>query len=524
MAASKGTRRPHAFVEDTAVPPERLGDYVARFKAILDSHGLTAGWYGHCSVGCLHVRPYVDLRDPEQVATMRAVAEGARPGHGVRRGQLERARRRPRPVGVQPQGLRRRPLRGDAEGQAPVRPDGRLNPGVMVDAPAMIESLRDRVPARPALATHLSFDEYGGFRGGGRPLRAHRPLPQDGPGRDVPLVHGHARGGARHARACERAREGPLLGRPEGRPGRRAPARDPRPVPRVQGVQERVPAVGGHGLDEERVPLPLPRDPRHPAALPDLRLDPRAQPDGRRHRSALEPARADRPAARPARLPVGHRPPAPPPRFARETLIRWHARRPAPEGEATGARRPGVPGRLLHHLHRAWNRARGDRAARARGLARAAGGRLLRPGQHLQGAARRRARQGGRARDPVGPGGRARRAHRGLRALVHPHARRGAPVAAQGRRAGKAVAARRASWTRSYSRRSTTAGCASIRARRGGRRIVFHGHCHQKALAGTASTVELLRRIPGSRSWSSTRAAAAWPAPSASRPSTTTSL
>ena len=57
MAASEGARRPAAFVEDTAVAPERLGDYVKAFRAILDRHGLKAGFYGHCSVGCLHIRP-----------------------------------------------------------------------------------------------------------------------------------------------------------------------------------------------------------------------------------------------------------------------------------------------------------------------------------------------------------------------------------------------------------------------------------------------------------------------------------
>jgi FAD/FMN-containing dehydrogenase len=43
MAASTGARRPLAFVEDTAVAPERLNEYVARFREVLDRHGLTAG-------------------------------------------------------------------------------------------------------------------------------------------------------------------------------------------------------------------------------------------------------------------------------------------------------------------------------------------------------------------------------------------------------------------------------------------------------------------------------------------------
>src|SRR4051812_28197697 len=75
MAASEGRTRPAAFVEDTAVAPEHLGEYVARFKQIFDARGLEAGFYGHCSVGCLHIRPFLDLSRPDQVETMRAVAE-----------------------------------------------------------------------------------------------------------------------------------------------------------------------------------------------------------------------------------------------------------------------------------------------------------------------------------------------------------------------------------------------------------------------------------------------------------------
>ena len=74
MAASEGRRRPAAFVEDTAVAPERLGEYVARFEAILDRHGLDAGFYGHCSVGCLHIRPYLDV-SPGARETLGAVVE-----------------------------------------------------------------------------------------------------------------------------------------------------------------------------------------------------------------------------------------------------------------------------------------------------------------------------------------------------------------------------------------------------------------------------------------------------------------
>ena len=74
MAASEGSNRPLAFVEDTAVPPERLAAYTSRFAEILDAHQMRAGFYGHCSVGCLHIRPFVDLSRPDEIARMRAVA------------------------------------------------------------------------------------------------------------------------------------------------------------------------------------------------------------------------------------------------------------------------------------------------------------------------------------------------------------------------------------------------------------------------------------------------------------------
>ena len=130
MAASTGARRPLAFVEDTAVAPERLNDYVAAFKAILDRHGLEAGWYGHASVGCLHIRPFVDLTAPGGVDTMRTVAEEiADAGGRVRRRELVRARRRPRPQCVQPAHVRRRPVRGDAAREGAVRPARAAEPG-----------------------------------------------------------------------------------------------------------------------------------------------------------------------------------------------------------------------------------------------------------------------------------------------------------------------------------------------------------------------------------------------------------
>jgi FAD/FMN-containing dehydrogenase/Fe-S oxidoreductase len=167
MAASTGSRRPLAFVEDTAVDPRFLPEYTARFAKILDRHGLRAGFYGHCSVGCLHIRPFVDLTDPGGVATMRAVAEEVKDlvreyggvnssehGDGLARSEFNRE------------------LFGEALYEAMRRvkglfdPAGVLNPGKIVDSPSMTEHLRDpALPAAVGFRTQLSFEVVGGMRG-----------------------------------------------------------------------------------------------------------------------------------------------------------------------------------------------------------------------------------------------------------------------------------------------------------------------------------------------------------------------
>ena len=167
MSASTGTRRPLAFVEDTAVEPAQLAAYTARFRQILDSHGLAAGFYGHCSVGCLHIRPFVDLSAPGQTELMRAVAEEVRElvleyggvnssehGDGLARSEFNRR------------------IFGDElyaamqETKRLFDPENRMNPGKIVDAPAMTDHLRDAAPpGRLELTTRLHFDAPGGMRG-----------------------------------------------------------------------------------------------------------------------------------------------------------------------------------------------------------------------------------------------------------------------------------------------------------------------------------------------------------------------
>jgi FAD/FMN-containing dehydrogenase/Fe-S oxidoreductase len=167
MAASEGTRRPVAFIEDTAVDPARLTEYVRRFSAVLERHGLVAGFYGHCSVGCLHIRPFMDLTRPDELATMRTVATEIRDlvsefgganssehGDGLARSEFNRI------------------IFGDAlyaamcELKLLFDPHSLMNPGKIVNAPPMSENIRDveLAPAFP-LSTRLSFAATGGMRG-----------------------------------------------------------------------------------------------------------------------------------------------------------------------------------------------------------------------------------------------------------------------------------------------------------------------------------------------------------------------
>lgn len=71
----EGEVRPQPFVEDTAVPPEKLADYITEFRALLDSYGLAYGMFGHVDAGVLHVRPALDMKDPAQAALVKPISD-----------------------------------------------------------------------------------------------------------------------------------------------------------------------------------------------------------------------------------------------------------------------------------------------------------------------------------------------------------------------------------------------------------------------------------------------------------------
>jgi len=164
-----GDTKPIAFIEDCAVPVDRLAEYVARLEAVFGRHDVEGLWYGHASVGCLHVRPALNVKDEGDVRTMRAVAEEAfalarelggthsgEHGDGIIRSEFHR------------------PLLGDriADAFAEVKelfdPGGILNPGTIVDPPPMDDrSLFRYGPdyGTEATETALDWSSWGGLGG-----------------------------------------------------------------------------------------------------------------------------------------------------------------------------------------------------------------------------------------------------------------------------------------------------------------------------------------------------------------------
>jgi FAD/FMN-containing dehydrogenase/Fe-S oxidoreductase len=163
--AMKGDAKSLSFVEDTAVAPEKLRDYIERFLAIVRAHGTRAGVYAHASVGCLHVRPVVNLKTADGVRTFESIANaiadlvlefgGALSGeHGdglVRGPFIEKM------FG---------PVLYDAFRQVKraFDPTGVFNPGKIVDTPPLTANLRYGPAYRtPDPPSYFDYSEHDGL-------------------------------------------------------------------------------------------------------------------------------------------------------------------------------------------------------------------------------------------------------------------------------------------------------------------------------------------------------------------------
>ena len=118
MMSMKGDGKPVSFIEDCAVRLEDLPDYTDRLNEVFARHGTSGTWYAHASVGCLHVRPILNLKDEADVRK-----DADHRGGGVRDGArvpglaLRRARRRARAFGVPRADVRARGGAGVRGGQ-----------------------------------------------------------------------------------------------------------------------------------------------------------------------------------------------------------------------------------------------------------------------------------------------------------------------------------------------------------------------------------------------------------------------
>ena len=163
--AMKGDAKSISFVEDTAVAPEKLRDFIERFLGVVRRHGTTAGVYAHASVGCLHVRPVINMKTAAGVRQFEAIANEIADLVLEFGGALS---------GEHGDGLVRGPFMARVFGpelyeafrtvKRTFDPEGLFNPGKIVDAPPLTANLRYgadyRTPDPPAAFDHR---EHGGL-------------------------------------------------------------------------------------------------------------------------------------------------------------------------------------------------------------------------------------------------------------------------------------------------------------------------------------------------------------------------
>ena len=173
MMSMKSDGKPVSFIEDCAVPLEHLADYTERLTEVFEKHGTRGTWYAHASVGCLHVRPVLNLKLEKDAGTMRAIAEEAfemvREYKGAHSGEHG-------------DGLVRSEFHEDMYGKKTVQifeqvkncfdPDARMNPGKIVRASKMNDRSLFRYNADygvPEMETSLDWSAWigagGGFQG-----------------------------------------------------------------------------------------------------------------------------------------------------------------------------------------------------------------------------------------------------------------------------------------------------------------------------------------------------------------------
>ncbi len=170
MMSMRDAGKPVSFVEDCAVPLEHLADYTSRLTDVFEKNGTTGTWYAHASVGCLHVRPILNLRLDKDVKAMRNIAEQAfafvreykgshsgEHGDGIVRSEFHEFM------------FGTRLVRAFEEVKDRFDPDGLYNPGKIVRAPKFDDRTNFRYGPgyhADAIATRFDWSAFTGAGGG----------------------------------------------------------------------------------------------------------------------------------------------------------------------------------------------------------------------------------------------------------------------------------------------------------------------------------------------------------------------
>jgi len=498
-----GPRRPVSFIEDCAVPLEHLAEYARRVDEIFAQHGVEGTWYAHASVGCLHVRPALNLKDPDDVALVRRIADAVHVvvrqlggthsgehGDGIVRSEFLRSM------------LGERMVSAFAEVKRTFDPRGLMNPGRIVDPPRMDDrSLFRYHPAYEnrvgrTLPVVLDWSATGGLLGAVERCDNNGACRKSDP--EVMCPSFRATGDERHS---TRGRANALRLALTGQLGQGGAGLDSPEMAEALALCISCKACKREcptGVDMARIKLEwqhrqnglrgVPLRERALASLP--RLAPKA--------SLLAPL-----------LNLGARSP-----FAGvlgvapgRTLPRWSTR-PWRDQEA---RRTGEPDVVLFvDTFSRWLEPENARAA-ARVLA--AGGWSVAPGVPRERGARPLCC--GRTYLSAGMLDEARVEARRLVDALSPHAERGRPIVGLepsclytlrdevpdlvASPAARVVADRAVLLEELLDRAWTDGRELPFGGDARGGAVHVHGHCHQKAFGGTAATLRMLGRIPGAR-------------------------
>ena len=138
MMSMKSEAKPVSFVEDCAVPLHNLAEYTQGLTDIFEKYQTSGTWYAHASVGCLHVRPVLNMKDNKDIVKMRSIATEAfelvkkfngshsgEHGDGISRSEFN------------PVMFGKKLTNAFREIKSLMDPQGIFNPGKIVDAPKM---------------------------------------------------------------------------------------------------------------------------------------------------------------------------------------------------------------------------------------------------------------------------------------------------------------------------------------------------------------------------------------------------